>query len=90
MSDKDGDGVPDDCDNCPNDSNPYQTDTDGDGWGDKCDSCPEIYLPFQHAHKCLSKGTIQVSQSTEEMSQERKQDLLTKIMEKLLDMYYGN
>ena len=67
-----------------------QGDTDGDGWGDECDSCPEIYLPFQQASKCLSKGTIQVCLSMEEMSLERKQDFLAKIMEKLLDMYYNN
>ncbi len=35
--DADGDGVPDDQDNCPTDSNPDQTDTDGDGMGDVCD-----------------------------------------------------
>ena len=84
VSDKDGDDY---CDNYPDDSNPDQTDTDGDGWGDECDSCPDVYLPFQHVRKCLSKGTIQVSLSMEETSEERKQHLLAKIMEKLLGMY---
>ena len=35
--DADGDGVPDDVDNCPGESNPEQTDTDFDGAGDACD-----------------------------------------------------
>ena len=34
---RDGDGVPDDIDNCPDISNPDQQDNDGDGEGDACD-----------------------------------------------------
>ena len=37
--DTDGDGVPDEGDNCPLASNPDQTDTDTDGRGDACDVC---------------------------------------------------
>jgi hypothetical protein len=37
-TDSDGDGVPDDEDNCPNDPNADQADADGDGLGDACDS----------------------------------------------------
>lgn len=36
-SDSDGDGLPDDSDNCPDVSNPDQADFDGDGAGDACD-----------------------------------------------------
>ncbi len=35
--DSDGDGVPDDADNCPDVYNPDQLDADGDGIGDVCD-----------------------------------------------------
>ena len=36
--DRDGDGVADICDNCPNQSNPDQADEDDDGLGDACES----------------------------------------------------
>ena len=36
-TDTDQDGVPDECDNCPEDANSDQADTDGDGIGDICD-----------------------------------------------------
>ena len=38
--DGDGDGIPDDADNCPAVYNPLQEDADGDGVGDACDACP--------------------------------------------------
>jgi hypothetical protein len=38
--DEDGDGVPDECDNCPVDPNPGQLDSDGDGVGNACDPHP--------------------------------------------------
>jgi hypothetical protein len=37
--DSDNDGVSDDVDNCPSDSNSNQDDIDADGKGDVCDSC---------------------------------------------------
>ena len=45
MSDFDGDGVPDDEDNCPTTFNPDQADVDGDGIGDACDSCNSTLGP---------------------------------------------
>ena len=38
--DKDGDGVDNALDNCPNAANADQKDTDKDGFGDACDNCP--------------------------------------------------
>ncbi|MFU8806978.1 MAG: thrombospondin type 3 repeat-containing protein, partial [Bradymonadaceae bacterium] len=43
--DRDGDGVPDDEDNCPDIFNPDQADRDRDGLGDVCDDYPNIYDP---------------------------------------------
>jgi hypothetical protein len=40
VSDADGDGIPDEEDNCPNTPNAGQGDGDGDGIGDACDACP--------------------------------------------------
>jgi hypothetical protein len=45
--DLDGDGVRDDCDNCPTVSNVDQADQDGDGVGDACDNCPAAFNPDQ-------------------------------------------
>ena len=39
--DRDGDGAPNDVDNCPEDYNPEQADGDNDQLGDACDLCPE-------------------------------------------------
>lgn len=47
--DTDGDGVPDDADNCPDDPNPDQLDTDGDGVGEVCDNCPASHC-LANAH----------------------------------------
>ena len=43
--DSDGDGVPDDNDNCPDTPNPGQEDTEPDGVGDACDLCPDDFDP---------------------------------------------
>jgi hypothetical protein len=40
--DTDGDGVPDDVDNCPTVANADQADSDGDGFGDACDCAGDI------------------------------------------------
>ena len=43
LPDADGDGVPDESDNCPGTSNPDQVDIDSDGWGLACD-CDDTAL----------------------------------------------
>lgn len=58
--DRDGDGIVDEQDNCPDVPNPDQADLDGDGVGDACDddidgdgipndqdNCPRVYNPDQ-------------------------------------------
>jgi photosystem II stability/assembly factor-like uncharacterized protein len=39
LTDSDGDGIGDQCDNCPSVSNANQADIDNDGIGDACDDC---------------------------------------------------
>ena len=39
VTDTDGDGIPDLCDNCPSVANADQADIDNDGIGDACDNC---------------------------------------------------
>jgi hypothetical protein len=45
--DRDGDGVPDDRDNCPDVHNSDQENSDSDALGDACDNCPYIDNPDQ-------------------------------------------
>src|SRR5437867_1500251 len=41
-ADRDGDGIPDAIDNCPDTPNPNQADADGDHVGDVCDNCRSV------------------------------------------------
>ncbi|MCZ6794156.1 MAG: thrombospondin type 3 repeat-containing protein [Planctomycetota bacterium] len=47
VPDRDGDGVPDDQDNCVDTANGDQGDADADGTGDLCDNCPDDANPDQ-------------------------------------------
>ena len=42
VSDRDGDGIADSEDNCPDVANTDQEDSDQDGFGDACDNCPSV------------------------------------------------
>ena len=46
-TDSDGDGLINECDNCPHDSNGDQQNSDTDEFGDACDNCPNIDNPDQ-------------------------------------------
>jgi hypothetical protein len=45
--DRDGDGVTDAGDACPDNAEALQADSDGDGTGDACDNCAALSNPFQ-------------------------------------------
>ena len=57
QSDRDGDGIGDDCDNCPDVYNAEQLDREGDGLGDACDSCP-----LEVGDECLLSGDNSVEE----------------------------
>lgn len=42
IADKDGDGIADSVDNCPDDKNADQGNEDRDRFGDRCDPCPQL------------------------------------------------
>ena len=90
MSDRDGDGVPDKCDNCPNQHNSDQSDSDEDGIGDACDVCPSIFLPSPYHVKCRAGAVEQAAAPAAGASHDEDKNLVADIMEKLLEMYYSN
>lgn len=58
-SDTDGDGVIDDCDNCPNDSNADQADADADDIGDACDdSVSTVIVPSTCGPGVCGTGSV--------------------------------
>ena len=54
--DMDGDGIPNQEDNCPVNFNPDQKDSDEDGVGDACDDCPNDPDPEQGDSNNDGKG----------------------------------
>jgi hypothetical protein len=55
--DEDGDGVPDDVDNCPGVANADQADADGDGSGDLCDVANALIGPGDGVEGCTCAAT---------------------------------
>ena len=51
--DKDGDGIVDQADNCPNDYNPTQADHNLDLWGDVCDDDDDSDGVHDDIDKCI-------------------------------------
>ena len=51
IEDRDGDGIADETDNCPDLANADQADSDGDGFGDLCD-------PFPMCANCGPMGMV--------------------------------
>jgi Tol biopolymer transport system component len=70
VADADGDGIPDDADNCPADPNPLQEDVDRDGAGDACDrsshGCPHVPLTGCKAPLVDGKSTLDVKDSAKD------------------------
>lgn len=63
--DADGDGIPDDSDNCPEVENTDQADIDNDGVGDACDDEPGFMLiQFKTNERCLTTGSDGAVEST--------------------------
>jgi hypothetical protein len=63
--DGDGDGIPDDSDNCPEESNTDQADIDRDGIGDACDDEPGfVLIQFKIDGRCLTTGSDGAVEST--------------------------
>jgi hypothetical protein len=57
VDDCDGDGVPNDTDNCPDVANPDQTDSDGDGMGDACGACEPETLSAQYGTPIVPRNS---------------------------------
>jgi hypothetical protein len=55
-ADRDGDGVPDDADNCVNDQNPLQEDADNDCNGDACECPADACLPLDCGNVSVVRG----------------------------------
>lgn len=53
--DQDGDGVPDQWDNCPINANPVQFDADNDGIGDRCDWNDERFCRVEECQNSCGK-----------------------------------
>jgi hypothetical protein len=63
--DADGDGIPDDSDNCPEVENTDQADIDQDDIGDACDDEPGFMLiQFKTSSRCLTTGSDGAVEST--------------------------
>ncbi len=65
QSDSDGDGVPDDEDNCPDVANADQIDTDGDGVGNACDDPGDRFVDRASWYECSDSEYAPSEESNE-------------------------
>lgn len=90
--DRDQDGIGDCCDDCTVVDGECRTmatltgsgtlDSDGDGIKDQCDSCPDIPNKNQTYRPCESMFAQSLNTD--------KNGLAAELMQKLMEMYYGN
>jgi hypothetical protein len=63
--DTDGDGIPDDKDNCPLQPNTDQADDDHDGIGNVCDTDPGfVVMRFKVGNRCLTLGAKRIESTS--------------------------
>lgn len=87
MVDRDGDGIHDDIDICPDEANPGGEDADLDGIGAPCDNCPDVYNPGQEDANLNGVGD-----ACEFVCGDANNDSLVNLLDilYLIDHIYGN
>ena len=94
--DSDGDGVGDVCDNCCFRKNFKQFDRDRDDIGNPCDKSINVYNPGESekvldGERCVTRtSNVMHYDDDHQFGTSDKEGLSMEIMNKLLELYYGN